>query len=420
MPYRILIPDELPYSSGVENVAVSIVRELLDQVESVTWAIEDQKRSVRIKNRLPNSKNLEIVPFRNWNTSGSKNKIFLPRLKAGLKKLPLLRKGAERIYRGLIDQRIVALAAETNATHCWLHFIQGQSVPNLDIPLCGLIHDQNFRYFPENLPKGKPRQFKSAIQQWLARADTLTVLSEVGRKELLEINPTPRSQIEIIPNAITPRQFRIEKRQPSGKPTILYPAAALSHKNHLCLFKAVKRLALKGHKFHLVLCGESTDKLIGIQKISNSGAEKARVFFNSNRKFLEDYIEALGHCEKETLENLYCLCTAVVLPSLYEGFGLPLVEALARSTRVICNRLIPFQEQVDRYDAHDWVDWFNGEDIDSIVEVLEPVLQSGDAPFNQSVFPCKKLQTWTWRNVAERYVQIFKEASHRKVQKNLK
>ena len=116
-----------------------------------------------------------------------------------------------------------------------------------------------------------------------------------------------------------------------------------------------------GHKFKLVICGEGTRELIGSRKVSNSGAEKARAFYNANRNYLNEFVEAIGHCKKESLENLYSSCVAVVLPSQYEGFGLPLVEALSRSTPVICNRLIPFQEQVERYDAHDWVQWVNAE-----------------------------------------------------------
>ena len=91
MPYRILIPDEIPYSSGVENVAIAIVGELLRKVESVTWLVEDPKKSEKIKNRLPDYDNLKIARFKKWNGSRSKKNNYLHHLKAGLKRLPLLR-----------------------------------------------------------------------------------------------------------------------------------------------------------------------------------------------------------------------------------------------------------------------------------------------------------------------------------------
>ena len=77
---------------------------------------------------------------------------------------------------------------------------------------------------PENLSRGKPRQFKNAIKQWLNGSDMLTVLSDIGRQELLEINPTPHPKIEIIPNAITPSKRKIEKRYTTKKTHFSIPS----------------------------------------------------------------------------------------------------------------------------------------------------------------------------------------------------
>ena len=322
MPYRILIPDEIPYSSGVENVAIAIVGELLRKVESVTWLVEDPKKSEKIKKRLPNSDNLKIAHFKNWNGSTSKKNNYLHHLKAGIKRLPLLRRGAEAVYRGLVDQRISVIAAEIKATHCWFHFLQGQSLPKLSIPVCGVIHDQNFRFFPENISRGKSRQFKKAVKQWLNSSDMLTVLSDSSRQELLEINPTPHPQIEIIPNAIklTPSKHKAEKRCTIETPTFLYPAAALSHKNHHSLFRAVKRLGQMGYKFKLVICGEGTRELVGTRRVSNSGAEKARAFYDANRITLMSLSRLLAIVKKSPWKifilhawQLYCLRSMKVL-----------------------------------------------------------------------------------------------------------
>ena len=119
-----------------------------------------------------------------------------------------------------------------------------------------------------------------------AKADMITVLSNQGRKEMLELESNPRSRIEIIPNAITPNHLELSaNRLPGQKPTFLYPAAALSHKNHLGLFKAAKHMALNGQDFKIVICGEGTDLLISRQPMGNQGAEQARAFYEANRHF---------------------------------------------------------------------------------------------------------------------------------------
>ena len=409
MPYRILIPDELPYSSGVENVAVAIVGNLLPQVESVTWMQQDMARATRLKDRLHNPPNLQFVPFAQGSTAPPSRKASLAdTLKAGLKKLPLLRQGAEAAYRRLVDSRISAAAKKARATHCWFHFVQGQSVPELDMPVCGLVHDQNFRFFPENLPVGKPRQFQLALHQWLRRADLLCVLSEAGRREMMEIETHPQARIEIIPNAITPISS-----QPPGPtqhdraPVFFYPAAALSHKNHLGLFKAAKQMAQASHAFKIVICGQDTDRLLGRKPMDNAGAEQARIFYDANRELLQRHVEALGHCSMETVEDHYRSCSAVVLPSLYEGFGLPLVEALSRNARVLCNRIIPFEEQVQRYGAADWVQWFDAADAADMARSMT----TAPASTRNIQFPIEKLQAWTWKDVAARYMELFAELS---------
>ena len=410
MPYRILIPDELPYSSGVENVAIAIVSELLAKVDCVTWMRQDLGHIQRLKDRLGNPDNLNFIRFSEESPHSTKAKKsrLLDTLKETLKNIPLLQKKATVAYRRLVDARIAGAAKKSRATHCWYHFVQGQSVPKLDVPVCGLVHDQNFRFYPEKLSLGKPRQFKLALHQWLQKADMITVLSNQGRKEMLELESDPRSRIEIIPNAITPNHVELSaNRLPGQKPTFLYPAAALSHKNHLGLFKAAKHMALNGQDFKIVICGEGTDLLISRQPMGNQGAEQARAFYEANRHFLEPHIQGLGQCSMQILESHYKSCNAVILPSLYEGFGLPLVEALSRNIPVLCNRIIPFEEQVERYNAQDWVKWFDATDAESIAHAIKAFLRK----IPDRNFPMENLQAWTWKDVVARYMEIFEELS---------
>lgn len=412
MSFRILIPDELPYSSGVENVAVSIVCEWLLKVESVTWIVRDAERETELKSRLGNPGNLYFENFsKNRPAVANAGGNVLGMIKAAVKQLPLLRRGAEATYRRVLDARIMEVARDTGATHCWFHFVQGQSVPDLSIPVCGLVHDQNFRFFPENLPAGKSGQFERALRQWLEKADMMTVLSEAGRLEMLELNPKPGPRIEIIPNAITPNLFAVaNNRAPAADPLFFYPAAALSHKNHLLLFQAARILGKSGRPFKIVICGKDTRQLLGNQPIENEGAEEARSYFQQNREILSGRIEALGHCSMKVVEQFYSECWAVVLPSRYEGFGLPLVESLARSVPVLCTRLVPFQEQLERYRAQEWVDCFSPDQPDELAALLEKAIANPPSQ-RPPAFPMENLQHWTWQDVAERYLTLFDELS---------
>ena len=94
MPYRILIPDELPYSSGVENVAIAIVSELLAKVDCVTWMRQDLGHIQRLKDRLGNPDNLNFIKFSEESPHSTKAKKsrLLDTLKETLKNIPLLQK----------------------------------------------------------------------------------------------------------------------------------------------------------------------------------------------------------------------------------------------------------------------------------------------------------------------------------------
>ena len=144
--------------------------------------------------------------------------------------------------------------------------------------------------------------------------------------------------------------------------------------------------------------------------MNNSGGEQARNFYHENRDKLSGYIDALGHCNMDEVEKLYSQCWAVVLPSRYEGFGLPLVESFARNAPVLCSRIIPFQEQVERYSAHDWVKWFSPENPSELFTLMANVISQKTNSVSAR-FPRENLNNWTWKQVAWRYLEIFEELS---------
>ena len=407
MAFRILIPDELPYSSGVENVVVAIVREWLPEVDSITWIVRNTSRSSELEKRFDHSPKLKFETFFKETSTPAKlpSRVF-GMLKAAVKKLPILRDRAEAAYRRILDSRIAEVARDSDSTHCWFHFVQGQSMPVLKIPVCGLVHDQNFRFFPENLPQGKSLQFEGALKQWLREADMMSVLSEKGKREMLELNPAPRATIEIIPNAITPSSSENFQRNPAQEPLFFYPAAALSHKNHLLLFQAAHLIAKAGKSFRIVICGKETEDLLQDQPMENPGVESARLFFQQHKAIMSGHLEALGQCSMNRVNQLYAECWAVVLPSRYEGFGLPLVESLARNAPVLCSHLTPFKEQVERYHAKEWVKWFSPDDSTQLAQLLENSINNPPKP-NTPRFPTENLSAWTWKHVAHRYLELF-------------
>ncbi len=378
-------------------------------VESVDWMVPTRNRAETLREKIGQVPNIHFHPFfGSWNSQQIpiSGKRFAGILKAFIKRLPFLSHRAFIAHRRNIDRCIESAASSLHSTHCWFHFVQGQTVPQLAIPISGLVHDQNFRHFPENFPKGKVGQFRGALESWLERSQMVSVLSEEGRQEINGVVPQPRARIEVIPNAVSP-SFPPKPRKGSTEPCFLYPAAALSHKNHLLIFQAAKLLEGKNVEYKFVICGKGTGQF-GLESPSstNRGIEEARRCFQANKHIFGHRFDFRGECTLEELDALYSSSRAVVLPSKYEGFGLPLVEALARNTPVLCSRLVPFMEQVERYQAQEWVSFFDQGDPASLANLILKACY-GYPENRENVFPVENFSVWTWGDVAQKYHEIF-------------
>ena len=411
-PIRLLIADELPYSHGVENVSLALVREFLKLFEAVTWVSPRPSRARELEQHFPNSKNLRCISlFEEESTTNQVKKPHGLGWKNLVKRLPLIGRGARKAHRRRIDDRLRRICKENRCTHCFVNYALSQTTPKLEVPVVGLVHDLNFLHYPDNFAAGAPQELRRCISTWLQNADVVTVLSNAGKEEILslaEINP--RARVEIIPNAIKPLESKEEiTRQKSDEPpTFLYPATALAHKNHWGLLQAALKLALEKVAFQVTMTGSRIDAIGGNEPLDNATVEKARQFYIEHREVLETTVFFRGARESDELTRLYREAHRVILPTQYEGFGLPLLEAISHGTRVLCSSIPQFREQVDRYDLHAWVDFFDPEIPDSMASAMKESLldQNGSLPTAEVE---KKLSKWQWKDSAQSYCHLFEE-----------
>jgi alpha-1,3-rhamnosyl/mannosyltransferase len=137
------------------------------------------------------------------------------------------------------------------------------------------------------------------------------------------------------------------KLEQHGSPYFLYPAVTYPHKNHLMLLQAFALLRQSYPQAALVLTGAAGSMEESVQKLI--------------RKLgLSESVQRTGRVSAAELEDLYAGASAVVLPSLYEGFGLPALEAMARGCLVIGSdrgslpEVLAAQDLVDAEDLTAW------------------------------------------------------------------
>ena len=213
---------------------------------------------------------------------------------------------------------------------------------------------------------------RRAFRADLKRCDRIAAISRFTADYGIERLPLRSERVSVIAPIAAPvvplqHQELLERLRALGlseRGFLVYPANFWPHKNHAALLTAVSRVASAANEpFQIVLCGAH----------STGGAA------------IQDRIDALGLADRVSLlpyvadADLIALvqgARALVFPSLYEGFGLPVVEAFQLGTPVTCSR-IPALEEVAG-DAAFFFDAEGIEDVPEITRALERIWCDGE------------------------------------------
>lgn len=199
-------------------------------------------------------------------------------------------------------------------------------------PRIALFHDAIALKYPELTAPGTVARFPAYLQELLA-FDGIAAISADSRDVLLDYwrwlgvkNPPP---VHALPLGITPPICNPVNHKPAdgAAPIVLSVGSLEGRKNHLALLDACEQLWKRGHVFTL--------HLIGLAHPQTGRAALARltVLKAAGRAIRYD-----GAVDEATLEAAYAACTFTVYPSLMEGFGLPVLESLARGKPCICSQ----------------------------------------------------------------------------------
>jgi glycosyltransferase involved in cell wall biosynthesis len=236
------------------------------------------------------------------------------------------------------------------------------------------IHDCIHLRFPQYLPHRLALGYARA-SIWLATrmSNRILTVSEASKRDILQFFDVPPEKITVIYNGIDDRFWtepsddevvRVRERYQLDGDFVLYAGNVKPHKNLERLIDAFHMVRQRGlDHLKLVVIGDEISKY----------AELRRAVHRYN---LHKYVRFLGYLPDETLAVLYRLAGVFVFPSLYEGFGLPPLEAMASGAPVVTSNVSSLPEVVG--DAAVLVDPYDPASIaDGIARVLtEPGLRS--------------------------------------------
>lgn len=197
------------------------------------------------------------------------------------------------------------------------------------------VHDLQYLYFPEYFTRSKLTFLKAMLPRSAEAARLVLVPSEFTRRTVIERLSIDPSIVIVVPHGIAPRDQQevpsdIRERYGLDGPFFLYPAATYPHKNHLVLIEAMTKLLKVHPEAKLVFTGAKAWQEWSVAK--DMGERIAREIAAHG---LTTDVLSLGYVPGADLDALYNEAVAVCFPSRFEGFGAPVLEAMARGCPVI-------------------------------------------------------------------------------------
>jgi glycosyltransferase involved in cell wall biosynthesis len=300
-----------------------------------------------------------------------------------------------------LEQRLRDLIRTGGVTHVFVPWIFDCPATALPVPVATMVMDLAWQHYDDAHSARSRRALDERFADWLAMADAVFPVSEATEVELRRAFPAASEKYRAVAHGATPRKAAPAERD--GPPLFFTPASVTVNKNHLLLLMAARRLAEAGRDFRLVLTGRDTEAILADRPSGNAAAEAARLFYREHREVLEGRVGAPGFVPDEAVERLYASALRVVLVSGYEGFGLPLIEALERGVPVICSGIAPFREQVARYAMEDRVEFVDAPTEAGLVAALGRAL---DEPAPTALGEAEhraRIGRWTWDDAALTY-----------------
>jgi glycosyltransferase involved in cell wall biosynthesis len=205
-----------------------------------------------------------------------------------------------------------------------------RSIP--EIPTVSMVVDLLHRDYPFSISDGERVWREEYFQKLLVDADYVQGISNHTVSRLLHHYPLSSERVFFTYLPIDQR-LRCASTRPVERPFFIYPANFWIHKNHEILLIAygLYRDASSEDRWDLVLTGHLDKRAEQLKSLANTLG-------------IGRYVHFKGHLNEEEFADLFDRAGALVYPSLHEGFGIPLVEAMRFRKPIICSRYASIPE----------------------------------------------------------------------------
>lgn len=270
-------------------------------------------------------------------------------------------------------------------------------IPLRGVPTILTVHDLIFKVFPEHHKRLNHIFLNRAMPLFVQHADAIITISEASKADIIYFYQTPPEKIHVIyeaaaPNFTAPSPEAIEGvRYKFNLPArfLLVVGTIEPRKNYSRLVRVLMRLRQKDPDLKLVVVGSKGWLFEDFyQTIADEQATEHVIF--------------PGFVPDADLPALYGAATVAVMPSLYEGFGLPLLEAMACGKPVVSSNSASLPEL-----GGDVPLYFDPSDDDAMLAALEQVLLDEDLQTQMQKAGIERARQFSWDVTAAQTLDVY-------------
>ena len=269
-------------------------------------------------------------------------------------------------------------------------------------PTVGVVHDMAPWW------ERKKREYLKGIirillPSALRRLDRIIAVSGWVKQELIDITMIKENRIEVVPNGIDTQAFYPRPRgeesvvliQPFSfrRPYVLY-ASRIEHpvKNHIKLIEAFGIFKERTRYPHrLVLAGAESKGAEKVKEAAGASPYRNEIFFT-------------GHFPTSSLPELYSGADIVVIPSMYEGFGMGVLEAMASGVPVACARAASLPETAEHAALY-----FEPRDAEDMADRMVTLTANREVHRECRRLGLERARSFSWDSCASHTLEIIQE-----------
>jgi len=312
-----------------------------------------------------------------------------------VRRYPFLRALWHRVLSPMIGRRSVRIPRSDGTIEragvALMHFTI-QAAFLTEVPSIFTPHDLQHLHLPYLFTPRERLKREVLYRTFSTQARLVIALSAWGKRDLIAHYDLPGEKVAIVPWGSVldaypaPREsdlLAIRKKYHLPDRFLFYPAYSWPHKNHKRLLDALALLRdRQGLRVPVVFSGGQNE------------------FFGELRRYvrkhqLDDQVRFVGFVSPQELVGLYNLCTGMVFPSLFEGWGLPVLEAFTCGVPVACSNVTALPEV-----AGDAALMFDPHDVEQIAMAVARLWQDADLRSDLVARGTQRARAFSWQKTA--------------------